>query len=121
MLILILTFIYILDKSDRTEIMMKADVSLLAAKSDYSEITRIDEIIQELNRRAIAQRKEMLENMTSLQKDFTNRSENVASWCLKQLRKEFKKDKKEGADIGKVKCLVCDQVVDQNRGNLITI
>ena len=90
---------------------------MLAAKSDYSEITRIDDIIQELNRRAMAQRKEMLENMTSLQKDFTNRAENIASWCLNQLRKEMKKDKNESADIGKVRCLVCDQVVDQNRGN----
>ena len=96
---------------------MKVDISLLAAKSDYSEISRIDDIIQELNRRIMAQRKEMVENMSSLQKDFTNRSENIATWCLKQLRKEFKKDKNEGADIGKVRCLVCDQVVYQNRGN----
>lgn len=102
------------DKSDRTEMVMKADISLLATKSDFSEITRIDEIIQELNRRLMAQRKEALENMTSLQKDFTNRSENIAAWCLKQLRKEMKKDKNDGADIGKVRCLVCDQVVEQH-------
>ena len=48
------------------------------------------------------------ESHQRLEADLTSRTEAKAAWILRTLRKELA-NKDQGTDIGKIKCLVCDQ------------
>lgn len=106
-------------KAGKDELNNKVDVSNLQSKADADEVHRLEQHTLELLRRLDLHAKEMHEGFASVDGKLDKRIDKVAHWCLKHLRREFKNngghdDARDGADIGKVKCLVCDQVVIQH-------
>uniref|UniRef100_A0A7S3H7X8 Uncharacterized protein n=2 Tax=Spumella elongata TaxID=89044 RepID=A0A7S3H7X8_9STRA len=106
-------------KAGKDELSNKVDMSSLQAKADADEVHRLEQHTLELLRRLDLQTKEMHDGFASVDGKLDKRIDKVAHWCLKHLRREFKNngghdEARDGADIGKVKCLVCDQVVIQH-------
>lgn len=100
------------EKASKHEIANKADYNLLMTKVDFSEISRIDEYTNDLQRKLLVTKKEMSEGFANIEKNYSKRAENIALWCLKQIRKEMASEGGDG-DIGKIRCLVCDQTIKQ--------
>jgi hypothetical protein len=100
------------EKASKHEIANKVDYNLLMTKVDFSEISRIDEYTNDLQRKLVVTKKEMTEGFANIEKNYSKRAENIALWCLKQIRKEMASDGGDG-DIGKIRCLVCDQTIKQ--------
>lgn len=119
-------------KADRLDLDRKADTELLLMKADLSEISRLEDISDEIHRRLTQQAKEVGEGFNTLDAKIDKKSEKIAMWCLKNLRKELKRgsldvgDTHDGGDthyshhrgdgfgdIGRIKCLVCDQTIKQ--------
>lgn len=107
-------------KAGKDELHNKADVALAQSKADLDEVHRLEQHTLELLRRLDLHAKEMHDGFSSVDGKLDKRIDKVAHWCLKHLRKEFKNngsggnDDRDGADIGRVKCLVCDQVIVQH-------
>jgi hypothetical protein len=109
-------------KASKDDLNQKADNSLANTKADQAEIVRMEKYALELANRLDALTKDLHEGFGTVDTKLEKRIDKVALWCLKHLRKEFKEkglngeeENRDGTDIGKVKCLVCDQVVPQQR------
>jgi hypothetical protein len=109
-------------KASKDDLNHKADNSLANSKADQAEIVRMEKYALELTNRLDALTKDLHEGFGTVDTKLEKRIDKVALWCLKHLRKEFKEkglngedENRDGTDIGKVKCLVCDQVVPQQR------
>jgi hypothetical protein len=113
----------------------KADLHLLAAKADITDLeefvssTDLDAIktdVEELNRHVAKVSEEVTNLSDNIDTSMETKSEKIAMWCLKVLKKEMMKRGSSssggggigggggaGGNIGRVKCLVCDQDTDQ--------
>ena len=95
----------------QVDMVLKADITSLATKADRDVL----DVVEEQVRTAILR----LDSITAtakaanekLEKDLTTRTDAKAEWILRTLRKELRE--KASTDIGKVKCLVCDQPIPQ--------
>jgi len=107
----------VLTKADRTELLTKADASLAFMKADAEEINRLDNILTELERRVTGHRREVGEELVSFDNKIERKGDRITQNCLKEMRRLLGKivlPKESSTDIGKVKCLVCDQATMQS-------
>jgi prefoldin subunit 5 len=103
-------------KADKSDLNKKADWSELQLKADLTEVSRLNDVSNQLDMRVRDQKNEFNEALKTMKNNYDKRLEALLQWILKQLRRLAGKDTKgeTGTDIGKVKCLVCDQVVRQH-------
>lgn len=102
-------------KVNREELDKKTDVQLTMTKADSSEIERLEDVILELGRRTTQHARESAEAMGNMGRNYDQKLEAIGAWCLQLMNREKKAQADgENANIGKIKCLVCDQVVKQN-------
>ena len=92
---------------------LKTDMVVTMGKADLSDIDRLDGMLLELSRRLAQQFRESQDAVSTLQKTYDKKIDSIGAWCLQLTRKD-QKSGGDNADIGKIKCLVCDQVVKQN-------
>lgn len=113
----ILQDLQILDetKVHRQDLESKADLIMALGKADMSEVERLDEVIEQLGRRVGIHSREAAENLAQVQRNAEKKMDAIMNWCTAHIRKEPAAPRPgENADIGKIKCLVCDQVVKQH-------
>eukprot|EP01035_Chromulina_nebulosa_P040216 gene40216-54384_t len=109
-------------KADRTELAEKADISMTVVKADIQEISRLDEIIKEMERMVIDHKREVSEEMVSYDVKLERKGDRITQYCVQEMRRlitklqqlQQPKEQPTSTDIGKVRCLVCDQVTQQN-------
>jgi hypothetical protein len=109
-------------KASKDDLGHKFDTAQAHKKADQEEVVRLEQHAIELTRRLDLLTKELHDGFGTVDAKLEKRIDKVAHWCLKHLRKEMRErnfengeDPREGTDIGRVKCLVCDQVVVQQR------
>jgi hypothetical protein len=120
------------EKASKADLAIKADLALALSKADQSDIDKLQGIADELQRRLIALLAETSEKVNAMDAKLDRRSDRIVTYCLKELKKEFRHLKgggggggggggdgddgpPEGTNIGKVRCLVCDHVSTQHR------
>lgn len=117
------------DKANKIDLNKKADINFVQSKADQIELERLHLYADEVNRRLAMQIKDFNDNIVNIDDKLDRRMQSIGSWCLRHIRKELKAnpnafhldgtdDRREGGggtDIGKVRCLVCDQVVPQQK------
>lgn len=105
-------------KAEKTEMIKKAELSQLHLKADLSEVSLVNDLCNQLDKRLEINKIEVNDSLKSLRSNYDKRLEALLQWILKQLRRLAGNTRKGsdlgGTDIGKVKCLVCDQVVSQH-------
>ena len=101
------------EKASRKELSYKADLSLIMTKVDISEVSKFEDALHDLQRHLTSVRAESQDALNALEKTFLKKQESIAMWCVRKVRKELAQAEGGEADIGRVKCLVCDQVVKQ--------
>jgi hypothetical protein len=110
-----------MSKASREDLYIKADAAVFGTKADIGEISRLEQLAYTLDRKIDLFGTEMNTGFGTLDARLEKRVDKIAQWCLKSLRREMKagnwgaEEPREGTDIGKVRCLVCDQVVPQLR------
>lgn len=86
-------------------------------KVDRDELNELYNTTNELQRRITLLMTDTSDRLTSLDSKLDRRSDRIVAYCLKQLRKELKGHLQtadnDNTDIGKIRCLVCDQVTSQ--------
>lgn len=104
------------EKADRVELSEKADLAMIMTRAEVNDVLRLEDKVDELGRRIGGIDNEVKENVKTFDAKLDRKGERIAQWVLKIIRKEVtpNSNTKDGTDIGKVKCLVCDQVVPQN-------
>ena len=103
-------------KANKTDMNRKIDLSQLTLKADLVEVSLLNDLSNQLDRRIDVNKAEANEAMKILRNNYDKRLEALLQWILKQLRRisgNGKRGSESGTDIGKVKCLVCDQTVTQ--------
>ena len=95
----------------QTELVQKADITSLSLKADTTETEEIRGHVQGTMRKLDALADATKAAQTNLEKALVDRTDRKAEWILRTLRKELRE--KDTTDIGKVRCLVCDQPVPQ--------
>ena len=104
-------------KADRLELSKKADMVQLHLKADLSDVSVMNDLSNQLDRKIEANLLDVNDSLKSLRSNYDKRLESLLQWTLKQLRRlaaNSNMSQEMGVtDIGKVKCLVCDQVVNQ--------
>eukprot|EP01031_Cornospumella_fuschlensis_P035676 gene35676-43270_t len=110
------------DKANRSELDTKADLSILFNKADQSSVSALETLAEELDRRLVNLKFEMHEKTTNLDSKMDRRVDRIVAYCLRELKKELKnyathgeEVDETGTDIGKVRCLVCNQITPQQR------
>lgn len=119
------------EKASKADLAIKADLALALSKADQSDIDKLQGIADELQRRLIALLAETSDKVNAMDAKLDRRSDRIVTYCLKELKKEFRHLKgsggggggggdgddglPEGTNIGKVRCLVCDHVSTQHR------
>ena len=115
------------DKANKVDLNKKADINFVQSKADQIELERLHLYADEVNRRLAMQIKDFNDNIVNIDDKLDRRMQSIGSWCLRHIRKELKAnpnafhldgtdDRREGGtDIGKVRCLVCDQAVPQQK------
>jgi hypothetical protein len=110
------------NKADRHELELKANIEVLEGKASIFDVDKLKDFSEELERRVLNLTQETADRFHGMDSKLDRRSDRIVTWCLKQLRKEFRslqnagdEGVKEGTDIGKVRCLVCDHVSTQQR------
>lgn len=113
------------EKASKEDMAIKADLTLALSKADQGDVDRLQGIADELQRRLIALLAETSDKVNAMDAKLDRRSDRIVTYCLKELKKEFKNlknlggdngdDAGDGAHIGKVRCLVCDHVSTQHR------
>lgn len=103
-------------KADKSDLNRKADLSQLLLKADLSDLSQLNDLCNQLDRRFQENKLEMSDGLKTLKSNVDKRLEALLQWILKQLKRLADRNSggENGTDIGKVKCLVCDQVVNQN-------
>lgn len=116
-----------LSKADKSELLEKAgydDMMRRVKQSDDERVLREEDV----SRRTDQLDQELKYINSSIDQNLEQKSEKIALWCLKVLKKQLKgqggggaggaggagERERDGANIGKVKCLVCDQPTNQN-------
>jgi chromosome segregation ATPase len=105
-------------KADKSDLNRKADLSQLLLKADLNDLSQMNDLCNQLDRRLQENKLEMNDGLKGLKNNVDKRLEALLQWILKQLKRVADRDGGRGdtgTDIGKVKCLVCDQVVSQNK------
>lgn len=103
-------------KADRTELTGKADVAITMSKADVQDISRLDELISEMERMVLDHKRAVSEELVSYDAKIERKGDRITQNCVKELRRllaKINQPKETATDIGKVKCLVCDQVTQQ--------
>jgi hypothetical protein len=95
------------------DLLTKADLSTVHLKADQKELVVVHNQAEETRRKLHSFEDRVLQTHQQLEKDFVSRIDAKAQWILRILRKELASQQGEGTDIGKIRCLVCDQVVPQ--------
>lgn len=110
------------DKASRSELYAKADIEALGLKASTDDIVRLEEMVNKLHKLLVRNSNDNKVYMDNWEKKNDTKLEYLSEWLVKRVRKEFsgmggqfKNEPKDGADIGKVKCLVCDQTIHQNK------
>lgn len=106
-------------KAERSEVNRKAESTQLHLKADLSEVSLVNDLCNQLDKRLESNKIEVNDSLKNLRSNYDKRLEALLQWILKQLRRLAGNARKGtdvagGTDIGKVKCLVCDQVVNQH-------
>ena len=109
-------------KASKEDLNNKTDIKLTDLKTDLNEFNRLENYTNELTKRIELLNNELHQGFSTIDTKLEKRIDKVAHWCLKHLKKEIKNnnydsynDHHDGTDIGRVKCLVCDQVVNQQK------
>ena len=102
-------------KADRSELSKKADVVQLHLKADLNEVSVLNDLSNQLDRKIEANKLEVSDSLNTLRSNYDKRLESLLQWILKQLKRLAGNMNNDTGttDIGKVKCLVCDHVVNQ--------
>jgi hypothetical protein len=102
-------------KADRSELSKKADVVQLHLKADLNEVSVLNDLSNQLDRKIEANKLEVNDSLNTLHSNYDKRLESLLQWILKQLKRLAGNMNNDTGmtDIGKVKCLVCDHVVNQ--------
>lgn len=104
------------EKAGKIELLSKVDASALNEKTNYDDFNRLQDTMVEMSKRLAHQEQEYHDISSSVEKNFDKKLEILTQWITSHIRKEIKleKEQREGTDIGKTRCLVCDQVINQN-------
>lgn len=113
-----------IEKASRADLETKADINMLFMKADQNSLSALEVLADELERRLANLKQETTDKFGHLDAKMDRRVDKIVAYCLKELRKELKAmtthgDEDlgpDGTDIGKVRCLVCNQATNQ-RGN----
>lgn len=102
-------------KADKSELSKKADVVHLHLKADLNEVSVLNDLSNQLDRKIEANKLEVNDSLNTLRSNYDKRLESLLQWILKQLKRLAGNMNNDMGmtDIGKVKCLVCDHVVNQ--------
>lgn len=102
-------------KADLVEVRGKADLSLVLKKADEIQVRRLNDLVKDLDRKVLLLTRDFEEGIETVQKKGDKKLEFMSQWIMKQTKKnQVSKETPtlgETADIGKTKCLVCDQPV----------
>jgi hypothetical protein len=96
----------------QADMLLKADVAAMLQKANAIDVDQVKSATDMAMTRIDALIHTTKQGQDALDAQLTKRLDRKAEWILRSLRKEFRE--KQSADIGKVKCLVCDQPVPQN-------
>jgi len=102
-------------KADRVDLMKKADLSLVLQKADAADVDKLNQLLADVEQRLGEFKAHTTDRFTDFHKTYDKKLEALLQWILKQLKKIANKEQIGGTDIGKVRCLVCDQTVPQSR------
>lgn len=107
------------EKANRSDVSYKADAGILDSKADRVDISRLDDIASKLHKLLVHNMDDNRSQLEIWEKKNDSKLEFLSDWLLKRLRKELGNNvistSKEGADIGRVRCLVCDTSIHQNK------
>lgn len=112
------------EKANRSELERKADIDAVYGKAEISDIAKLQNIADELERRIVSLMADTSDRFVGMEHKLDRRSDRIVAYCLKHLKKEMKSmgpadlenaPQSVGTDIGKVRCLVCDHVSTQHR------
>ena len=99
------------EKANSSDLRNKADVAVVLKKADMAQITRLDEITNDTERRVLVLSRDLEEGLETIQKKNDKKLEFMTQWIVKHVRKGIVPKEGEFADLGKTRCLVCDQPV----------
>jgi len=108
------------EKASKIDVALKADASVLERFAQQEEIPRLDELINELQRRLSLCTRELMDKLYKEIKALEAREGQLKIWLVKKIRLAMRGGGGDlgggggGGDIGKVKCLVCDQTMAQS-------
>eukprot|EP00601_Ochromonadales_sp_CCMP2298_P022538 CAMPEP_0173321396 /NCGR_PEP_ID=MMETSP1143-20121109/29382_1 /TAXON_ID=483371 /ORGANISM="non described non described, Strain CCMP2298" /LENGTH=161 /DNA_ID=CAMNT_0014265133 /DNA_START=135 /DNA_END=616 /DNA_ORIENTATION=- len=94
-----------MSKASKDDLEHKADYAAVGRKADIGEISRLEQVSDNLDRKIDLFGTEMSTGFGTLDARLEKRVDKIAQWCLKSLRKEMKaggEEAREGTDIGKV-------------------
>ena len=94
----------------KEDVKMKADGKDLAGKADSADLSITNDSISDLSRRMDHFSQKLSNQMKTLEQMTDTKLDNKMKYILELVRK---KHDEGGTDIGKVKCLVCDQPIGQ--------
>lgn len=104
-----------IQKANISDVKGKADLSLVLKKADEVQVRRLDDLVKDLDRKVILLTRDFEEGIESVQKKSDKKLEFMTQWIIKHVKKIQVTNKTsavgDAADIGKTKCLVCDQPV----------
>jgi len=108
--------IYAAEKANIEDLKNKADINLVIKKADEVKVQRLNDIIEDLDRKILLLTRDFEEGIEGVQRRHDKKLEFMTQWIIKHVKKgQLLQGEIQGetADIGKTKCLVCDQPVKQ--------
>jgi len=96
----------------QNDVRLKADISLVSAKAESSDIKKMTAEFEGIHRHMDMFSAQVNETVKKMEEEVEAKAEARAKWVYETLKKEFTKAD-DGTDIGKIKCLVCDQTISQ--------
>ena len=130
----ILTDIKVLQDNhiDRYELLAKADIELLALKADTDIVNRLNDITQDISKKIVIQHHDTNDKIKTVVKTSDDKLEYLYNWIIKKFNntnlengmkellqanqlQQTQRENEGNTNIGKVKCLVCDQYVHQDK------
>eukprot|EP01041_Mallomonas_annulata_P000426 gene426-764_t len=101
------------EKANAEDVRLKADNNIVSKKADESHVRRINDLVDELDKKILVLSRDFEEGIEGVQKRHDKKLEFMTQWIVKHVRKgqSMKEAHAETADIGKTRCLVCDQPV----------
>ena len=94
----------------KEDVMQKADAAELQRKADYVDLSTTNDSLSDLSRRMDFFSSNVSDQLKNLERESDAKLESKARYIIEMVRKEREVG---GTDIGKIKCLVCDQPIRQ--------